>query len=254
MALGSRGGTLASVVGERVPGGDVIGAGDVPGEADSPANAMAEASTVQSAAPAPRTEFGAVLSSTEQAVFIVGGVDGAGVPLGDAWLFGVRAARWVRLPMLDPAPGRVLAATYRPNDRSLYLIERVEPQGPWGHDKRARLVRIDLRTRASSTLGEYKRKKDYDRIYLSNGPSGELVVLGSSESKKRYTGVRMSIGAHGGLSVVGALKGQGVVARRPTLTERGLTLPLLVSGEVQNEFVPISELRTTPLHDLDDCL
>jgi hypothetical protein len=259
LAVAVRDGVLNSVVGARMPD---AGGGVIPASALGPSSAAA-------ITPEPRAEFGAVLSGREGAVYVVGGVDANGSPLGNVWRFDISGAKWQVLPLSGAPPGMVLAATYRPNDRSLYVVDQFEDAGHWDHDegdhdkgdhdkgghgKRGRLLRIDLSSYAVTVVGHWKRQNKFDRIYLSNAPQGDLLLVGSSESKQKYRGLRFRYDGQNDLDVVDWFRGQGFVVQRPTLTQWGLTLPLLQGSEVVNAFRPTDALHDQPHHSFEECM
>jgi hypothetical protein len=172
--------------------------------------------------PAPRSGFSAVLSGSDNAVYVVGGKLASTAPAGDVWRFGLAEHRWIQLPLPSDAFGNVLAATYRPDDRSLYLLD-VVPDGK--HDV-ARLLRIDVGTSIRTVLGSWRRHADRT-VFLGNASRGDLLVASSSATHERWRALRLSLGKDGhSLVTLAEAHGRGVIALRPTLTDRGLTVPV----------------------------
>ncbi len=203
-----------------------------------------------SVAPQPRSEFGAVLSASERGLFVLGGVRPDGSSAADLWSFDIDHSRWTELPIDGPTPGRVLAATIRPQDHRLYVIDQsVVLHRPW-----ARLLAIDLRTRKSEVLGQFPRTGFVGSVFLSTGDRGELLIVGSWANGKHYAGLTLSPTPQGDWAVASFFSGKGAVALTPTLTSRGLTIPLQQPGSVQNLFVARSDLSGPGRHHVGDCL
>jgi hypothetical protein len=92
-----------------------------------------------------------------------------------------------------------------------------------------------------------------NRVFLSNAPRGELLVVGSSSQNKHYRGVLVRI-AGASLSVQRAIKGKGIVLLSPTLTDKGLTVPIELGGDVANVFTPRIDVGKGVFHLIEDCL
>ncbi len=110
-----------------------------------------------SSSPPPRSDFGAVLSGHENALFVIGGTLADGTPAGDLWMYDFQTMAWYQLPFTGPVPRKVLAATYLPDTRSLWLVDQTGQ-----HPKRARLLRYDFATGAFVRLGSWRRTPVFD--------------------------------------------------------------------------------------------
>jgi hypothetical protein len=204
-------------------------------------------------APAPRTAFGGVLSALDNAVFVMGGLDPNGLPTSDLWRYDITNQSWLEVSIDGPMPHRVLAATFRPEDRSLYVVDE-KPQGN-GNAKRARLLRIDLGKRQSSILADVPRNPLMDHVFISHSPKGELLLLGSSSTTGQHFAARLALSSTGSLLVKKGFNGQGIVVRQPTLTERGVTLPLAAPGNsAKNTFIHARDLHPGTFHPIGSCL
>lgn len=200
-------------------------------------------------APAPRSNFGAILSAAEGGVFVVGGVLLDGTNAEDIWHHNVKTSAWSKLSYVGPRPQSVLAATYRASDRSLFVLD----ENSVGHSAFARLLRIDLAKGQSAEVGRWPRRKFIDRVFMSIGPNDEMVILGSSTSKQRYFGVVLS-SKEAGAVPAGGVVGKGTLAFKPTLSRRGLTIPLFDGDTVANEFVAWDSLRHHGNLGVAECL
>ncbi|MBI4951438.1 MAG: thrombospondin type 3 repeat-containing protein [Myxococcales bacterium] len=245
-ALAARGPALLSVVG--MGGREGSGETDPPSSTDPPGSV--EPSSMAEPAGA-LSDFGVVLSARENAVFIVGGRDGQGDFTRKVVRFDIPTARAVELALTGDAPAKVLAATYRPEDRALFVVDEINVKK---HIK-ARLLRIDLATQHSTVLGTKKRKPKLDRVFLSNAPHGEL-LLSASDTSGRYFGARLRVEDEDDepeLELERSFKGHGKLLLAPVLTTRGVSLALEVDGELTQAFRPAAELGDGP-HDWGDCL
>jgi Galactose oxidase, central domain len=198
-------------------------------------------------APAARSEFGAVLSTTESAIFVAGGKLASGELAGDLWRYDIARGTWAELFFTGPAPQKVLAATYLPETRSLWLVDQTE-QNP----VLARILRYDLQTQTMHQAGKWPRTLVIDRVELSGAPRGTLLLSGSSQQTQHVFGVVIQPkgdGAKGGdLEVIGAFLRKGTLAVEPTLSDTVLTLPLTSSSPTgsENTVISVSDLFFKP--------
>ncbi|MBK7585058.1 MAG: thrombospondin type 3 repeat-containing protein [Myxococcales bacterium] len=194
-----------------------------------------------SAGPAARSDFAAVLSGIENAVFVLGGkLLGDGSEPGDVWRYGIESRQWMRLGISGPTPRLVLAATYQPETRSLWLIDADIGPGV------ARVLRLSLDNLQVEVVGLYPRAGQVAWVELSNAPDGELLLSGTSTKLNRVASVVLRPGNHH-LFTVGGVFHAGQLALESTLTQRGLTLPLARSGgKVQNSFIAAEDVYYAP--------
>ena len=203
---------------------------------------------VPSAPAAPRNRYGLVLSGSENALFVIGGLDLQGQPVETIERIDIDTGLALPVRFDGPAPGKVLAATFRPNDRSLFVLDEVEVH----HALRVRLLRIDLGTLESVVLVVRPRQKHFDRVFLSNAPRGELLVA-ASNTQGRYRALRLQVGSEGAVVLRPGFRGQGKLALAPVWTDRGLSLMLERSGTLERVFRSSAEL-VPEHHDFEDCL
>ena len=213
------------------------------------------ATTGGAVAPPSRSGFGAVLSGYEGAVFVVGGTLSSGSPAGDAWWFDLQSGQWFQLGLSGTLPGTVLGATYRPADRSLYVVDvaPVDPhahgplagligviEGLLGQDRThvARLLRISLDDMSSTVLQQTYRHPAMDSAWISVGPNGEIVVVASSAQGRRYAGMVLEVHDDGSVARLASIRGSGVVSLEPSLTANGLTVPIVDGANVKHVYVP----------------
>jgi hypothetical protein len=199
--------------------------------------------------PTARSQFGALLSDTEGGVLIVGGLLANDTPAREIWQYLPIENRWVKIPVQGTVPGRVLATAYSRSDRVVFVLDELQ----FGPVKWARLIKVELGAGHASMIGLWPRRKLIDRVFMTVGPNGELVILGSSTSKKRYYGVLLNASFQG-LNPAGGVIGKGAVSLRPTLTVRGLTVPIEGPDRVVNDFVPSKQLHLHPHPGPGDCL
>ena len=190
--------------------------------------------------------FGAALSATEASLFVVGGQEIATGNLpGDVWRYDVPSGSWTHLALTGTRPERVLSAIYRPNDAALYLLDQARARD----GERARLLRIDLSTRRSTELGSWPRTAKWDRTYLSNTADNRLLLVSSSSLTNELTGVAFDpagdLTRSSGPSFL-SFQSRGSLLVQPTLTEKGLTLPIADRAGVKNFFSAIDDLMASP--------
>ncbi|MBI4953801.1 MAG: thrombospondin type 3 repeat-containing protein [Myxococcales bacterium] len=246
LALAPRGELFTSVVGETGGGaGEPRGpmALDAPVEPSDPVEPASNLS-----------DFGVVLSARENAVFIIGGRDASDAWTGKITRFDLPTARSVELPLTGVGPGKVLAATYRPEDRALYVIDEVKVH----HKPTARLLRVELATNHASVLASRKRKAKMDRVFLSNAPLGEL-LLAASDTHGKHFAVRLRLEDEDGepeVDVERSFEGHGKLLLPPILTARGVSLALEIDGALEQRFLTAAELAgdAQGVHELGDCL
>jgi hypothetical protein len=139
----------------------------------------------------------------------------------------------------------VLAATYIPETRSLWLVDA----GTTAFSL-ARLIRYDVANRRFHVAGIWPRTPIRDRVELSAAPDGDLLLTGSSSWLKQVTGVvARPVGPSGNLvTVVGAFKRQGKLAIEPTLSQTQLTLPLASNAatSVRHVVIPAEDVLFKP--------
>jgi hypothetical protein len=200
-------------------------------------------------APEPRSGFGAVLSATERSLYVIGGVQQDDSRADVLWAYDIDRGLWRELALDGPKPERVLAATLRPEDHRLYVIDEREVN----HHQVARLLAIDLRTHRSETIGQWQRTGVVGSVFMSVSDRGELVVVGSWANGKHYTGLV--------LKQVGSVwvpaqhfSGKGAVALTPTLNRRGLTIPVKRGESVENVFMYREQLMSPHGHHIGKCL
>jgi hypothetical protein len=185
-----------------------------------------------------RTRYGLVLSRREGALFVIGGLKEADQsPAGDIRRFDLTRQSWMSFLVGGAGVGPVLAATYRPHDELLYVMDEVRVGGA----KLARLLAIDPVSRISKVLGTWPRKQ-VDRVFITNTHRATLLLVGSGP--QTYKGVELAVNESGAIQALHGFAGKGRVAAEPHLTAHGLTVPLEDAVHaIRNEFVPAEELK-----------
>ncbi|HEX9618991.1 MAG TPA: hypothetical protein VF989_02585, partial [Polyangiaceae bacterium] len=207
--------------------------------------------------PAPRTDYGAVLSASEQSLFVVGGRLADGTAPGDIWQHTLSTdasagGRWVRLGVEGALPETVLAATYRPEDRGLYVLDTVG-------GNTARLLFYGLGTGVSSILATFPLDGGFDRFELGNAPNGGLSLFTSTPSLGA-TGshcVATFSPASSGIGSISGLLGAGGLGGGSCLTPAGLVLGLRDPSHPTRLTLSAtlsSELSFQPGFDINQCL
>lgn len=104
----------------------------------TPSRISARAAEVAPATPPVVVDFALVGAATQDSIFRIGG-QAQGLPVGELWRLDVTEQQWVSTPLLgEDKPGKILAATYRFSDQSIYAIDEHKN----GKKQTARLFRI----------------------------------------------------------------------------------------------------------------
>mgnify|MGYP006346440505 FL=1 len=157
--------------------------------------------------PGDRVGDSAVFSATENSVFLISGKRGS-THTSEVWSYNLAARSWQHLFRgASVHPRRVLAATYDYSARQLLVLDEVQVEDifissqddAYGNGKakkktklppglnaltklrRARLIRYDLATGASSVVATWPRHKITDRFAMSVLPDGSFVLFASGK-------------------------------------------------------------------------
>jgi hypothetical protein len=197
----------------------------------------------------PRLDFGAVLSAQEQAVFIVGGQDSAGQFPANLQRYNLNTSTWNTVPFTGTVPETVLSATFRYEDRSLYVVDQTS-DGQF-----ARLLRIDLSSQQSTLLGRWTRNTTTDKVFLEESNDGHLLVTSSSGRNNAWKVLSLEIASDGQMREAWSSSGTGTVAWSATRTKRGvLSVPVNGNNGVEPVLVQATQLATPARFGLDSCL
>ena len=201
--------------------------------------------------PAARTDFGAVFSSSRSEVFVVGGALASGALTGEIWTMTVsegsaQGGQWRQLPVGEVLPGKVLAATYRADDQSLYWVDE---------GSSIRLVRYSLKTNSASILSILPRATNFDQLFLTVSTHGDLLLATSNTSASHNCAALVSPAANG-MTVKWGLPSTGVLSIAPSLTEQGLFLKTIDSTPfgTSAKLIPSAQLPTAQSFNLATCL
>ncbi len=166
--------------------------------------------------PAPRQGFQAVYSRSTQQLFVVGGEDASShALLGDAWRADVRTLQWAQVPLAGYQVGKVLAATYSPRDRQLWILDEVAGAHGLRH---ARLARLKPGTGHFEILGTWLRIGLFDKLWLVVDRDGTVLLVASSNKIQKHVVVHIDNAAQPHVDNI-------YVGQHP------LALPLLVDWE-----------------------
>ncbi len=164
--------------------------------------------------PADREGAVALLSATDDALFLVGGrVDGE--PTGDVWRFSFADGTWSRA--FDPAPAGlgeamptvphdVRAATYDAAAGRFLVLDEA-PAG--GRDAAVRLLALD-RAGGSRVLGRFHRHGAFDGYQLAPDGRGGYVLAMQHARARRWVAYRLRVDARGA-RFHGAAAGRGLL-------------------------------------------
>ncbi len=172
-----------------------------------------------SSSPASSLTQGAVLvgSSSQDAVFRVGGLTPQGTPENHLWRLSVSEGTWSTLPLVgEVRPGKVLAATYRFSDQALYVVD----EETIGKKKtQARLLRI-RRSGLVEEVATWPRVLKTD-VSLSVSSLDELVFSFSKEGAHAVVITKVTTG--GKFQPTHWIIRPGTLLVAPRLSEQWLT-------------------------------
>jgi hypothetical protein len=192
---------------------------------------------LQGVEPPPRQEPGVVLSSRENALFMVSGAVGSSFSR-DLWAYDLSSGQWTEIPLKGAAPEKPLAVTYHEPSRALYVTDEIKKVGL----RLGRLLRIDPNTGRTVVLGWWPRSQTFDRQFLSVGAEGELLISASSSKGKGHHVVVVFEENDGQLKIRWGLAGAGSLNGAPALTEEGLTRPFESPSLLSKRFTPTRQL------------
>lgn len=177
------------------------------------------------AGPEPRTDPVAVYSRSSRRLFLLGGrspISGELVP--DVWWADVNSGAWERVQVKGFSPGSVIAATYSPRDRRLWILDEIGQK----KNARARLSRLEPGTGVVEVLGEWSRTEKFDRHWLILDRDGRVLLAASSEKVNKHVVLRLDDAA-GGL-VANSFAGQHALALPPLVDAEGYAFATLVAS------------------------
>ncbi len=177
---------------ERVylAGGALFGQADLrrggpSGQAPTPAAAVA---ATTSNSPAARQDFRAVYSRSTRQLFVVGGADPiTGTLLGDIWLTNIDQVQWMRVPLNGYSVGKILAATYSPRDRQVWILDEITS----GSRTLVRLTRVNPVSGQVEMLGTWPRLRIFDSHWLVIDRDGTVLLAASSQKVNKHVVIRI---------------------------------------------------------------
>ncbi len=251
VGLSSDGTQLAQKV--FLSGHRAYGAGDIKriGDGEAP---VGMAATQQAAAvgPAPRDDFQAVYSRSTGRLFLVGGQDPTTHELlHDIWWTGVDGSAWQQVPLSAWKPERVLAATWSPVDRRLWVIEDTGT----GSHRRERIVRVRPGTGEADVFGTWPRGGLFDQHWLVVDRDGSMLVVASSQQPNKHVVARIAIGDRDDLDVEGVWVAKGTLATAPSVDPDGYSFPISTGPTTLPRVVRLSTLERKhgPWSDVGQC-
>jgi hypothetical protein len=190
--------------------------------------------------PSDRTDVGGAFSSTELAVYMVGGVR-SGKPTGDVWRYDFRGAVWEKLAFnrsQEPIggdtpsnpfpnavkPGKVLSTAYNDLGKRLVTLDEVQPFG-------LRFVRMmvhDLKTRQATFAATIPRTGVFETIQVVAQENGTFILLASNPLQ--WTAFEFATTAAGGIQWLRKATGIGRAFDTPVNATGGIVFPAVVLG------------------------
>ncbi len=116
-------------------------------------------------------------------LFVVGGRDpDTGSRLTDIARADVGTGSWTRIAPKGVTLGQVLATTYSPRDRKLWILDTTGE----GRGATARLIRLDPGTGRAQTLGEWPRSGKFDKHWLILDRDASVLLATSSDMVNKH--------------------------------------------------------------------
>lgn len=174
-------------------------------------------------APSDRSEYVALYSATDDAVFMLGGIDVWGANTQDIWRFDVASATWS--PVIADGAGlqRVADAVYVPEDQRMIVVDRIDDS------KIVRLLRVDLARNETQVLGAYHDAGIHTDIAVGYDGYGSFVLLLGNAEKDSIVGYRFAV-EEGDIEAALVWIGEGELEGRllggPQLGDDGLVIPI----------------------------
>jgi hypothetical protein len=235
-----------------VVGGQLFGAADLVRGGPSPIDESVNVASSASVGPA-ITGFRPVYSRSLQRLFLVGGEDAAGTPVGTVRWSTLDSDVWQTVPQSEYAVGTVLAATYDYADGMLWILDEVaeteQSHGGTHHGKGhhgkmlARLTRLDPDTGRAEVLGEWPRARHYDQLWLRTDRDGAMLLFASSAKHHHHAVARLAASA-GALKLLGFRVRPRALIHPPVVDMAGYWL-IARKGK---SGIDVQRLEELPLH------
>lgn len=200
--------------------------------------------------PPARVGFGTVLSAAAatRGVYVVGGRNSDGSLPFEIHRFDLAAGLWHTYPLLgDPLPDRVLSTTLRPEDQSIYLLDRVDGNGRSGN-AHVRMVRVGATSGLVALIQVFNGHPD-DAWNVAATWDGRLAVV-RSDRVSRHWHAELATVDRGVYSVVGRAEGRGFVLGDIATDDLGVSMLVDDGRTVQTIGVRYSDLEGRPGEDL----
>lgn len=186
------------------------------------------------------------LDARAQSLFMVGGTAPSKQLTREVWSLDATGS-WLRLLQrdparsshFDPAPADVDALVLDEVRGKLYLVDHVKV----GLLSVARLVEVDVASRAARVLLSVPKLGLFARVDLGLTTDGSVVLVGQFNGGASWTAFLLTPTTNG-VSWRGVRLGAGSIATVPSLTDAGLLLPLMEGAKLRlqrlerGDFVP----------------
>ncbi len=216
---------------------------------------QAQITTTSTTEPILNHQEAMLLSGSQGYVFVVGGTingNANGASNDSAWMRKVNpggiAGPWARIvvPMAE-RPGKILAATYRMDDRSVYLLDkkngtiRLRRWEPFVRRPDGDVIRV-LASWPSSWNA-------YDRFWLSPGAEGDLLVTATRTQgggPLQSSFVHLDVAKNGQLYNLSAAHRAKKTLTKPALTSRGVTRSIPHTSGARLDMFYLSDFGVNP--------
>jgi hypothetical protein len=163
------------------------------------------------------TGYRAILSTTDNRIFVAGGIDGDDENQ-QIWAYDLKWRRWsLATRQASPAPtGRVRSMAYDAARNWLYVLFEAD-------SVRVDLVRYDLQKDSAQRILRLNNNHIYPGAYLNTLSDGTLVLTASNP--QGYISYAYNIGRN--TQFLGVVQGTNTIPFPPQLGGAGLVLPLV---------------------------
>lgn len=142
------------------------------------------AASATQAIPGAREQFQAVYSRSSRRLFLVGGRDATThLLLGDIWVADIDSPHWRAVPLHGHSVGDVLAATYSPRDRRVWILDVINGL--------ARLTAVTPGSGETTVFGTWPRTATFDKHWLQLDRDGSVLFVASSGKVNKHVVIRI---------------------------------------------------------------
>jgi hypothetical protein len=209
--------------------------------------------------PGDRDESGAILSATQQSVYLIGGHTLTGQHAGEIWRYDIPADKWKHVFMTEtpgPRVGDVKAVAFDDLKQRMLVLDRgrgaqsgagaalrpraevarepQEAEGAAREDEREqrgmRLLLLDLNSETIRVLAVFPHSDQATTFGLAAADDGTFVLVKQRAGSDDWTAQGLALGEHEGVVCTGRQEGDGTIVDQPVHSTNGIFLPVVAKG------------------------